>query len=216
MVFHRASRGTGRPDVPTLAAPVLDTGGTTVRHGRDGVSIWVVAFAFVGAVVVTVVGLRLALGPLNAEQTAASVRLTSDRPVLRTASTSEPAGKPSARVERPAGVQRDPALLVQQFIREFLTVKPGESRSEVAGRMEELLSPDFMAQVLAEPFISGGPGSLVEVGTVTEVERGVYEMPLWPWVYSLGEEAQRGDRQVWRVEVGKVFGQWLVTRARQV
>jgi hypothetical protein len=198
--------------MPTLAPPVFDNGGSRAQdRAAPGLRPLKIGLAFVGALIVTVVVLRLILGPFGG---------TDDADPASGSSTSAPqadAAPPSASVARPGGVQLQPDTLAAQYVRERLTAPPGESPALLAERLGVLLAPEYAWVLAGGQTVPDAPGSLVEVGEPTVVEPGAVEVPAQPWTYGSDPAvATPADPQVWRVEVREEQGVWSVTDARPV
>jgi hypothetical protein len=199
--------------VPTLAPPVLDTGGTGSATGPPSVKPLTVVLVFVGALVVTVVALRLVFGPLGGDDDGS----TSAEPSSTTVAAA--AAPPPTSAPRPADAQETPDGLARQFALEFLTRSPGESPSQVGERLHDLLSPEYAYGFASQTSATDEPGSLVEVGPATPTDPDIFEMEVSTWTYEAGEPATAAvpaGRQVWRVAVREYLGLWTVTAAQAI
>jgi hypothetical protein len=198
--------------MPTLAPPVFDDGGSRAEsRTAPGVRPLKIGLVFLGALVVTVVVLRLVLGPLGGDDAAR------DETAVGTSATDgeRTPPPPPASLDRPAGVRAQPDTLAGQYLRERLTAPPGEMPSQLVQRLGDLLAPDHAWLLASEPTVPDAPGTLVEVGEPDEVEPGVVDVPVRRWTYvSDPGTAEPADRQVWRVEVREELGVWSVTDAR--
>jgi hypothetical protein len=210
--------------VPTLAPPVFDTGGSgpgSVTRQPSVRKPLTIVLAFVGTLVVTVVALRLVLGPFGgAEPTDGGSTTSAEGSGSQTTTTAGAATEPPpALVPRPADVRRTPDGLARQFLREFLTRQPGESPVQVTERLGDLLSPVY-AYGLASDKSEGEPtGSLVEVGTPSVTDPDIYEVEVQLWTYGPDDavtDAVPAGRQVWRVAVHADRELWSVTAAQVV
>ena len=206
--------------MPTLAPPVLDHGGETAsKPDRHAVTPAKVALVFIVAMMATLVAMRLVLGLLEGDdESTGAPSTTSGGSVRATVSTTDPLGVmvPPTQVYRPDGVRNVPAWVARQFLLEYLTGVPGEPVASAGERVRALVTSKF-AEALAVPVApSGRPGRLVEVGSASEIEPGIFELRVVPWTYRIGEEAQRADREVWRVKVRTGSRGWLVDEATRV
>ena len=206
--------------MPTLAPPVLDTGGTGSGPDARPPSVrkpLTIVLAFVGALVVTVVVLRLVLGPFGGDEpTDGDTTTSAEQP---TATVGAGAGLPPATVTRPADAQETPDGLARQFLLEFLTRQPGESPAHIADRMHDLLSPEYAFALAEDTNGEGRAGSIVEVGAPTASDPDIFEMEASLWSYGPDEavaDAVPSAPQVWRVAVRQYLGLWTVTAAQPV
>ena len=206
--------------MPTLAPPVLDHGGDTAsKPDRRAVTPVKVVVVFLAAMMATLVGLRLVLGPFGGDDESAGAASRSGGGFVRpTVSTTDPLGVmvPPTQVYRPDGVRNVPAWVTRQFLLEYLTGAPGEPLTSTGERVRALVTSEF-AEALDVPVApSDRAGRLVDVGSASEIEPGVFELRVVPWTYRIGEEAQRADREVWRVKVRAGSRGWLVDEATRV
>jgi hypothetical protein len=197
---------------------VLDTGGTgSAARQPSAKKPLTIVLVFLGALVVTVVALRLILGPFGGDDAGADATSTTAEPSPATAgAVTEP---PPSSVPRPADAQETSGGLARQFLVEFLTRTPGESPAQVGERLQDLLSPQYAYGLASQADATDAPGSLVEVGTASPVDPDIFEMEVSTWTYEAGEpatDAVPADPQVWRVAVREYLGLWTVTAAQAV
>lgn len=200
--------------MPTLAPPVFDTGGTgSAARQPSARRPLTIVLVFVGALVVTVVALRLILGPFGGDEDGS----TSAEPSSTTvAAATEP---PPSIGPRPADAQETPDGLARQFLTEFLTRTPGESPAQVGERLHDLLSPEYAYGFASQTAATEEPGSLVEVEPASPIDPDIFEMQVSTWTYEAGEpatDAVPAAPQVWRVAVREYLGLWTVTAAQAV
>jgi hypothetical protein len=197
---------------------VFDTGGTgSASRQPSARKPLIITLVFLGTLVVTVVALRLVLGPFGGEESTDGGSPTSSaQPSTTAGESTEP---PPATVTRPADARRTPDGLARQFLLELLTRQPGESPSQVTERLGVLLSPEAAYTLGADTTDEERLGSLVEVGTASVVDPDIYEVEVRPWTYGPDDtpsDAVPAGRQVWRVAVRADDGLWTVTAAQVV
>jgi hypothetical protein len=200
--------------MPTLAPPVLDTGGTgSAARQPSARKPLTIVLVFVATLVVTVVALRLILGPFGGDDDGSTSAAPSSTTV---AAATEP---PPSTVPRPADAQETPDGLARQFVLEFLTRTPGESPAQVGERLHDLLSPEYAYGFASQTSATDEPGSLVEVGPASPIDPDIFEVDVSIWTYAPGApptEAVPAEPQVWRVAVREYLGLWTVTAAQAV